>query len=148
MPRYSAGGRTTNSGSTTLPAAGLVPAANNTVWVVEIGVFNTSTTACNVAIRRITAAGTAGSAFSTIPWDESDTTAATAALKDSYSSTGPTITAGSIGWASLGAAAGSGMVWTFGGRGIRVPKGTANGLVIIPGVGTGQILDVYMVWDE
>jgi hypothetical protein len=147
MARYSAGGRTTNGGSTTLPAAGLVPAANNDVYVVEIGVFNTTTTACNVAVRRITTAGTAGSTFTSLPWDP-DTTASTAALKDSYSSTGPTITAGSIAWASLGAAAGSGMIWTFGNKGIRVPKGTANGLVILPGTGTGQILDVYVVWDE
>lgn len=147
MARYSAGGRTTGAGSTTLPAAGLVPGASNDVYVIEVGVFNSTTTACNVALRRITTAGTAGSAFSTSLWDP-DTTAATAALKDTYTSTGPTITAGSLAWAELGAAAGSGMVWTFGNKGIRVPKGTANGLVIIPGVGTGQILDVYVIWDE
>jgi hypothetical protein len=29
-----------------------------------------------------------------------------------------------------------------------VPKGTANGLVVIPGVGTGQSLDIYFDWDE
>lgn len=147
MARYSSGGRTTGAGSTTLPAAGLVPGASNDVYVVEIGVYNTTTTACNVAIRRITSAGTAGSAFSTALWD-TDTTAATAGLKDTYTSTGPAITAGSLAWADLGAAAGSGMVWTFGNKGIRVPKGVANGLVIIPGTGTGQILDVYVCWDE
>lgn len=146
MPRYSAGARTTGAGSTTLPAAGLVPAANNDIYVVEVGAFNTTASACNVALRRITAAGTAGSAFSTF-LDDPDTTAATASLKDTYS-VGPTITAGSKAWAQLGAAIGSGVVWTFGNKGIRVPKGTANGLVIIPGVGTGQILDVYVIWDE
>lgn len=147
MARYSAAGRTTGAGTTLLPAAGLVPGASNDVYVVEIGVYNTTTTACNVAIRRITSAGTAGSAFSTFSWDV-DTTAATAALKDVYTSTGPAITAGSAAFASLGAAIGSGMVWTFGNKGLRLPKGTANGIVIIPGTGTGQILDIYCVWDE
>jgi hypothetical protein len=149
MPRYSAGGRTTGAGSTTLPAAGLVPGANNDIYVVEIGVFNTTVTACNVAVRRITSAGTAGSTFTSVPYDEAGgTSASTAALKDTYTSTGPTITAGSVRWATLGAAAGSGLIFTFGGRGLRVPKGTANGLVVIPGVGTGQSLDIYFDWDE
>lgn len=147
MARYSSAARTTNGGSTTLPAAGLVPGANNDIYVTEIGVFNTAAVACNVAIRRITTAGTAGSAFSTIPYD-ADTTTATAAFKDSYSSTGPTITAGSIRYASLAGAVGAGVIFTFGGKGLRVPKGTGNGLVILPGTGTGQILDVYIDWDE
>lgn len=147
MARFSAGARTTGAGSTTLPAAGLVPGANDDIYVVEVGVFNTTVTNCNVALRRITTAGTAGSAFSTFN-HQADAGAATGALKDTYTSTGPTITAGSAMWASLGAAIGSGIVWTFGGSGLRVPAGTANGLVIIPGVGTGQILDVYVIWDE
>jgi hypothetical protein len=147
MPRFSAAGRTTGAGSTTLPAAGLVPGASNDVYVVEIGVFNTTATACNVAIRRISTAGTAGSTITSLPWDP-DVTASTANLKDTYTSTGPTLTTGSLRYASLGAAIGSGIIWTFGGKGLRLPKGTGNGIVIIPGTGTGQILDVYVDWDE
>lgn len=147
MARYSAGTRSTGAGSTTLPVAGLVTAANNDVYVVEVGVFNTTSTSCNVTVRKITSAGTAGSTVNSIPWD-ADTTASTATAKDTYTSTGPTLVNGFLANATLGAAVGSGIIWTFGGKGIRCPKGTANGLVIIPGTGTGQILDWYIVWDE
>lgn len=147
MARYSAGTRSTGAGSTTLPVAGLVTAANNDVYVVEIGVFNTTATETTCCVRKITTAGTAGSTVTSIPWD-ADSTASTALAKDTYTSTGPTLTAGLLANTILGAAKGSGVIWTFGGKGIRCPKGTANGLVILPSVGTGQILDWYIVWDE
>lgn len=147
MPRFSAGLRATGAGSTTLPMAGLVTGANNDVYVVEIGVFNTTTTACNIAVRKITSAGTAGSTANSIPWD-ADTASSTATAKDVYTSTGPTLVNGYLAYASLGAAVGAGVIWTFGNKGIRCPKGTSNGLVLIPGTGTGQICDWYIVWDE
>lgn len=147
MARYSGGWRTAGAGSTTLPAAALAAAANNDVYVVEVAAFNTTATACNVAVRRLTSAGTPGSGQSELPWDP-DTTAATATLLDTYTSTGPTITAGSYRFGSLGAQIGSGVIWTFAGKGLRIPKGTGNGICIIPGTGTGQILDVYFEWDE
>lgn len=147
MARYSFGARTTGAGSTTLPAAALVAAANNDVYVTEIGAFNTTATACAVAVRRLTSAGTPGSGFTALVWDP-DATAATATPKDTYTSTGPTITNGSFRWASLGAAIGSGVIWTFPGEGLRIPKGTGNAICIIPPVGTGQILDVYLEWRE
>ena len=50
--------------------------------------------------------------------------------------------------ASLAAAIGSGVIWTFGDSGIVVPPGTANGIGIICPTGTGQILDYYFDWDE
>jgi hypothetical protein len=147
MARYSGGWRTTGAGSTTLPAAALVAAANNDVYVVEIGVSNSTATACNVAVRRHTTAGTPGTGQSEIPWDP-DSTAATATLLDTYTSSGPTLTAGFYRNFDLGAAIGSGVIWTFSGRGLRIPKGTGNGICVLPGVGTGQILDVYFEWDE
>ena len=39
------------------------------------------------------------------------------------------------------------MIWTFGGRGLWIPSGTANGVAIMPITGTGQISDVYWSWD-
>ena len=147
MSRYSVGVRSTGAGSTTLPVGSLYAPANNDLHVVEIGAFNTTTTAVNIAVRRLTSAGTQGSGLSEIPWDP-DSSAAVGTAFDTHSSTGPTLTAGFLAHASLGAAAGSGIIWTFGGAGIRIPKGTGNGLCIIPGTGTGQILDWYMVWDE
>lgn len=149
MARYSASWRTAGAGSTTLPAAALAAAANNDVYVFEISVWNTAATACNVALRRLTTAGTPGAGQSEIPWDP-DTTAATATALDTYTSTGPTITAGYYRSATLAAttAGGSGVIWTFGGPGLRIPKGTGNALCLIPGTGTGQILDVSFDWAE
>jgi hypothetical protein len=146
MARYSVGTRSTGAGSTTLAVGSLFAAASNDVYVVEVGAFNTTATACNIAIRRWTAVGTAGSGLSEIPWDP-DTTAATATGFDTHTVTG-TITAGYYNTAALGAAIGSGVIWTYGGKGIRIPKGTGNGLAIMVGTGTGQILDFYFVWDE
>ena len=50
--------------------------------------------------------------------------------------------------ASLGAAVGAGVIWTFGDVGISITKGIANGVGIIVATGTGQVLDWYAVWDE
>jgi hypothetical protein len=147
MPRYSVGVRSTGAGSTTLPVGALVASASVDLHVVEVGVFNSTATACNVTVRRITSAGTPGTGLSEIPWDP-DAPAATGTGFDTYTSTGPTLTAGFYSHADLGAAIGSGIIFTYGERGLRIPKGTANGIVIIPGTGTGQILDWYMIWDE
>jgi hypothetical protein len=147
MARYSVGTRSTGAGSTTLPIGALVAAAANDVYLIECGAFNTTTTACAIALRRHTTAGTPGSGLTEIPWDP-DTTAATATAYDTYTSTGPTLTGGFYATASLGAAIGAGVIWTFGNKGIRIPKGTGNGLALIVATGTGQILDWYMIWDE
>lgn len=147
MARYSVGTRSTGAGSTTLPMGSLYAAANNDVYVIEVGVFNTTAVACSIAVRRLTSAGTQGSGLTEIPWDP-DTTAATATGFDTHTSTGPTLTGGFYSVATLGAAVGSGIIWTYGDKGLRIPKGTANGLCVIPSTGTGQICDWYMVWVE
>lgn len=150
MGRFSAGTRSTGAGSTTLPVGSLYAPASNDLHVVEFGAFNTTTTAVAIAIRRLTTAGTQGSGLSELPWDP-DSGNAGAALGtafDTHTGSAPTLTAGYFATATLGAAAGAGTIFTFGGPGIRIPKGTANGLCIIPSTGTGQILDWYMIWDE
>lgn len=147
MPRASAGFRSTGGGSATLPIGGLVPSANVDLQVVEVGVFNTTANAVSIGLRRITAAGTPGAATVTpLSWSP-DQPAPTATPKDTWT-VAPTFTTGALAVATLGAAIGSGMVWTFGGAGIRIPKGTGNGLVWVPWTGSGQILDWYVVWDE
>src|SRR5262249_10336620 len=108
---------------------------------------NTTTTAVAIGLRRLTSAGTPGSTVTALPWDP-DTTAATATPKDTYTSTGPTITTGNFTNATLGGTAGSGIVWTFGHEGLLIPKGTSQGIALIPITGTGQICDWYMIWDE
>lgn len=147
MARYSVGIRSTGAGSTTLATGSLFGTATAIdAYVVEIGAFNTTAVACNIAVRRWTAVGTPGTGLSEIPWDP-DTPAANSTGFDTHTVTG-TITAGTYAQASLGAAIGAGVIWTFGNKGIRIPKGAANGLAIMPLTGTGQILDWYMIWDE
>jgi hypothetical protein len=40
------------------------------------------------------------------------------------------------------------VIWTFGDSGIRIVLGTANGLGVSCPTGTGQLCDLYFVWDE
>jgi hypothetical protein len=55
---------------------------------------------------------------------------------------------GTIRQATLGAAAGAGIIWAFGEEGLLIPAGTANGIVIICPTGTGQHLDFWFDWEE
>jgi hypothetical protein len=146
MARYSGGGRSTSAGSATLPAISLYAGANYDLHVHEIGVWNTTSTAFNVAVRRLTSAGTQGAALDELPWDP-DTPAATGTLVNTHT-VGPTITAGFYAIGDIGASIGSGIIWTFGDNGLRIPKGTGNGIGILVPNGTGQVCDVYVVWDE
>jgi len=50
--------------------------------------------------------------------------------------------------ASIGAAIGAGVIWTFGDSGLRIPVGTANGIGVIAENGTGQAAQIYLVFDE
>lgn len=147
MSRYSVGARSTGAGSTTLAVGSLFAGANNEFKVVEIGAFNTTATEVAISVRRWTAVGTAGSGLTEIPWNP-DVSAATATAFDTHTVTG-TITGGEFFRATLGAAKGSGVIWTTDpANRIIIPKGTGNGLAIMVGTGTGQILDWYMIWDE
>jgi hypothetical protein len=146
MARFAGGWTTTGAGSTTLPIAGLTAATATRPYVVEIGVFNTTAVAVAIAIRRITALGTAGAAQTEIYEDDPAKTAV-ATLLDTWTGA-PTFVAGNIRVGRLGAAVGSGVIFTFGGRGLPIPSSTGDGVVIVPLVGTGQICDVYFSWDE
>jgi len=111
-----------------------------------VGCFNTTTTAVAIALRRLTTAGTQGTGQSELYMDDS-TAVANATAVDVHS-VGPTITAGNLRAGSIGASIGSGVIWTFGDRGLAIPAGTANGVGIVPLTGTGQICDVYFEWSD
>jgi hypothetical protein len=71
---------------------------------------------------------------------------ATAILKGTYSSTAPTtVVAGPR--AQLGAAIGSGIVWTFP-DGLWIPATSNAGVGVIVSTGTGQACVVYVRWSE
>lgn len=147
MARYSAGTRSTGAGSTTLPVGSLYAAAATAPRIKEIGIFNTTSTAVAIKLVRLSTAGTQGSGLTESKHSLLSAAAACSAY-DTHSSTGPTI-AGDLGYrATLAAAPGAGVVWTFDDEGLQTEVGTGNGIGIIVATGTGQILDWYVVWDE
>jgi hypothetical protein len=114
---------------------------------VEIGVFNTTATACVVALQSFTTTGTQGSAISVLPSFDLEQ-AATATPKNGHT-VGPTITSGVHRQASLGAAIGSGVIWTWPDNGpLEIAAATTNGAGITCPTGTGQVLDFYICWLE
>lgn len=146
MARYSGGAKTTNAGSTTLPLIALHASASVGGVLREVGIFNTTSTACDMKLARLTTAGTPGSTI-TVDKQDANSAGASCVLCQSYSSTGPTLA--DLGYrASLGAAVGSGVIWTFGSQGLVIASGTANGVGVVVENGTGQILQAYFVWDE
>jgi hypothetical protein len=111
----------------------------------EVGVFNTTTTAVAIALARFTAATNVGAGQTEGEYD-TDGVPPLATVFAGHTGDG---TVGQIlRQATLGAAAGAGVIWTFGDSGIVVPSGTANGIGIIVPTGTGQICDLYVDWEE
>lgn len=144
MARYSAGVKT-SAGSTTLPLAALAAGASVGAKVREIGVFNTTNTALDVKLVKLSGLGTPGASQTETSHDP-DSATASASFNTTY--TGAP-TAADLGYrASLGAAIGAGVIWTFGDQGIRVQAGTANAVGVIVENGTGQACQVYATWDE
>lgn len=147
MARLRSAWRVTGAGTSTLPPAGLMATANNDIWLVEVGITNTTATAFECSARRVSAAGTPGGS-QTIVYEDGNSAAATAGDPRGLWTVTPTIVAGELARASIGASIGSGIVWTFGSRGgLRIPLGTGNGVVLLPVDGTGQVFDVWFVWD-
>lgn len=145
MARRAAAWRTTGAGSTTLPIASLFATAASDIFIVEIWAANSTAVAVPLALRRATAAGTAGAA-QTVQYEEDSTQAALGNPVDTHT-VAPTLTAGALRVITAGASIASGGMAAFGARGLRIPAGTANGLCIVPLTGTGQICDVNFVWD-
>lgn len=145
MARFSAG-VLTGAGSTTLPIISLYSSASVGAKIREIGVSNTTNTAVAIKLIRLTTAGTQGSGLT--EGNQDDTSAAASCTAFATHSGAPTL-GSDLGYRIvLGAAAGSGVIWTFGDSGLRVAAGTGNGVGVIVENGTGQICQAYIVWDE
>jgi hypothetical protein len=145
MARYSIAGRATVVGTTVRAMASLFAVASRTMKLREVGIFNTTTTAVAVALCRFTNATGVGAGLTEVQYDEASP------APNGTGFAGHTAD-GAVGsafrQATLGAAAGSGVIWTFGDTGILVAAGTANGVGIICPTGTGQLCDYYFDWDE
>jgi hypothetical protein len=145
MARFSAGGLTT-AGSTTLPVVALVGSAGVQARVREIGVFNTTAVAVALKLCRVTTAGTPGSTL-TSQNGNADPTSSIALLKNTYTSTAPTTV--DLGYRCvLGAAVGSGFVWTFEDFDLTTLVAANSGIGILVENGTGQALQTYWKWLE
>jgi hypothetical protein len=145
VARYSAG-VLTGAGSTTLPIISLYSAAAVAPKIREIGVFNTTSTAVALRVVLLSSAGTQGTGLTEGKHDQDSATASCTAFTTHTG--GPTI-ASDLGYrASLGAAVGAGVIWTFGDTGLRCAVGTGNGIGVVVENGTGQACQAYIVWDE
>jgi hypothetical protein len=126
--------------------ASLYASSTGGLWLVEVGVTNTTAVAFEVSLKRVTTTGTQGAA-QTVTYEENDVNfTAKGDPRDTHTVL-PTLVGGEIRRASIGASIGSGIIWTFGGRGLFLPSGVANGFALMPMTGTGQISDVYWSWD-
>jgi hypothetical protein len=143
---FSAGGLTT-AGSTTLPVFALVGSASVLCRVLEIGVFNTTATAVALKLCRLTTAGTPGSTLTSDKMNPADPTANVGLLKNTYSSTAPTTS--DAGFRTvLGAAVGSGFVWTFADWEFCTLVAANAGIGCLVENGTGQALQCYVKYRE
>jgi hypothetical protein len=145
MARYSFGMRATIAGTNVLPAMSIFSPAGSGFKLVEVGVYNTTTTAAAIALARLTAQGTVGAAQTEAEYDND----AAPPLATVFAGHTVAATIGQIlRQATIGAAAGAGVIWTFGDGGIVVASGTGNGLGIICPTGTGAVCDIEFTWDE
>ena len=141
----SAGGRTdvlptTLRGPTIASTAALQPR------IMEVGIFNTTAVAVAVALQRVSATGTVGTALT--EGGESDLKQTPVGIVTNTGSTNGTAVGSPSRQASLGAAIGSGVIWTFSEQGYILDYATGSGLMIICPTGTAQHLDFYFVWRE
>lgn len=145
MARFSAGATSTNGGTAARPIGSIYSAAATRGTIREIGLFNTTDVAAAFRIVRLTAQGTPGTGLTE---DEQDPDASPP-LCTAFNSHSADATVGNdTGYrVQLGAAKGSGIVFTFGASGLVMVVGTANGIGILP-IGTGQVCEFYFVWDE
>ena len=146
MSKYVAG-LTTSGGSSTLPACALVGGTGGRIRIVEIGVFNTTSTAVNLVLCRLSTAGTPGTAATSRLTDAADAAAAVGSLKNTYSGTAPTTTELGIGF-PLPAAVGAGIVLTFPDDTLTIAATANAGVGLIVESGTGQAVRTYWRWQE
>ncbi len=143
MARFAVSGRATIAGTAALPLVSLYGTAAVRPTVVEVGVWNTTAVAVCVALVRLSTTGTQGAGLTEVPEDSPSHPAVATGFAGHTA--GPTI-GGELRRATLGAAVGSGVIWTF--QGVELSEATTNGIGLIVPTGTGQILDYSIAWSE
>lgn len=145
MPMYSIAGRSTIAGTTVRGQFSLYAPAGNDLIVREVGIFNTTVTAFAATLARFTNATGVGAGLTESKWDPGSSAANGTGFAGH---TADSAVGELFRQLSVGAAIGSGVIWTFGGRGLRIAAGTANGLGVIIPTGSGQVVDYYLDWEE
>ena len=145
MAKFAVSGRATIAGTSALPLVSLYGTTGVRARNLEVHLFNTTTTAVCVSLNRLTTTGTQGAGLTEVPEDSPDHTAVATGFAGH--TVGPTI-GGELRRASLGAAIGSGVIWTFGADGLEIPALTTAGIGVLVPTGTGQILDYAISWLE
>lgn len=145
MGRYSAGALATGAGSTTLPTQGLYGVAAVAPKLRELSVFNATAIACVYELVTLTTAGTPGTGLTEGKWDP-DANAPQCTAFQAFTSTAPTIGERLGILFPLAAQIGAGVIRQF--DGLKIAKGTANGLGLIVHSGTGQLCHIDWTWDE
>lgn len=147
MARFTAAFQS-SAGSTTLPLGSLYATAAVRPRLVEVHAFNTTATAVELALYRLTTTGTQGATV-TAAYENDNSQSAVSTAKQTHT-VAPTL-GGKLRQFNVGAAIGSGVILTFGGgrtEGLIIPNTTGDGIGVLVGSGTGQVLDLTFVWDE
>ena len=147
MARHTVGGVATTVGTATLPLVSIYNTATIRFQLREVHIFNTTATGSfTVALCRLSSTGTPGVGLTEV------SLSGAAAVAGSTAFAGHTLapTLADLGYRKrMGPAVGDGVIWTFNGAaGVSSVLGAANGIGLYVPVGTGQIMDYCLVWDE
>jgi len=147
MAIFEVASRTVTNLPTTLRGPGIFAAATSgKFWIREVGIFNTTATAVCVGIIVCTASGTQVGGLTEYQIDDASAPAPSETAFTSQSS--DSTSAATIRQASLGAAIGSGVIFTWGEKELEIAEGTGNGIVINCPTGTAQHVDFYLKWQK
>lgn len=145
MSRYSAGMTAAGAGTSVRPIFGILATASQSPRVREIGIFNTTAVACTYRLVQVTG-GTPGATVTAHAHDLGNLPTPTNLAKQLWTADA-TVNVDMGYRIQLGAAVGSGGIFSFGDNGIRPALGATVAIGLVP-VGTGQVCEVYFVWDE
>jgi hypothetical protein len=145
MARYSAGMTAAGAGTSVRPVLGVLATATVTPKIREIAMFNTTATSCVYRLVQVTG-GTPGSTVTAYAHEAQSLGTPTCLAKQLWTADA-TVNSDTGYRMVLGAAVGSAAILTFGDAGLTCAVGSTVALGLIP-VGTGQVCEVYVVWDE
>jgi hypothetical protein len=144
MARYTSGMTATIAGTSLRPNFGLLNTASVSGLVREVAIYNTTAIACVYKVVKFTG-GTAG-ADQTEGKHRANSPAASCVAKAGWTADA-TIDEDTGVRASIPATVGAGVILTFGDNGLEHAIGATKGIGLIP-VGTGQVCEVAVTWDE